>query len=117
MAAGRYDFTLEQGTTFRRTFRWRQPDGVTPKDLTGWTAKMQIRPKPGQPEALTLSTDAPGGITINGAAGEVTVTILPAQSSAITIRRGVYDLELTSPGGEVFRLIEGTVTVSPEVTV
>jgi hypothetical protein len=39
MTAGKYDFTIEQGATFRRIFRWRQSDGTTPVDLAGTTAK------------------------------------------------------------------------------
>jgi len=42
MTAGKYDFTIEQGATFRKVFRWQQSNGY-PVDLTGTTAKMHKR--------------------------------------------------------------------------
>ena len=55
MTAGRHDFSVDQGTTFRRVYRWYQPtvngqpvdptvtsvDTLDPVDLTGATARMQ----------------------------------------------------------------------------
>lgn len=113
MAAGVYDFTLEQGTTFRRTIK-------VGMDLTGYTARMSIAPKAGQPAAITLTTGS--GITITASAtpettpSEILLTITDAQSSGLTLKRGVYDLELESTDGDVIRLLEGKVTISPEVT-
>ena len=40
MTAGKYDFLIEQGATFRKVFRWQQSNGDQ-VDLTGTTAKMQ----------------------------------------------------------------------------
>ena len=42
MAAGRYSFTLEQGTTVDFELQYKDSDS-NPIDLTGYTGKMEIR--------------------------------------------------------------------------
>lgn len=38
----KYDFKIIQGSTFRRTFIWQESED-TPKDISGYTARMQLR--------------------------------------------------------------------------
>jgi hypothetical protein len=66
---------------------------------------------------LELTTEN-GGITIDDAAGKVSLEISAAQTSALTMTSGVYDLEIVSDDATpvVTRLLAGKVTVSPEVT-
>lgn len=85
-----------------------------PVDLTGATARMQIRDKPGGALLLELSTAA-GGLAITGA-GTIERTLSAAITAAITWCDAVYDLEVTYPDGTVHRYFEGSVSVSPEVT-
>jgi len=107
------DLTIYQGATFLQSFRWLI--GTTGKDLTGWTGRMQIRSKPGDPVAIvSLTTGA--GITLD-ASGNIVVRIEATTSTAITARGGQYDLELVAPSGDVTRFVQGKVTFSPEVTV
>jgi hypothetical protein len=130
MAAGRYDFTVEQGTTHITTFVWKtqpgsccnDPDAVlpapAPRDLTGYTLRMQIRPSAG---SATLYYDAneinQRLVKVTPLDGIFALYIPPADSTAWTWKRGVYDIELThTASGLVTRLLEGWVTVSPEVT-
>lgn len=113
MAAGTYNIVIEQGTTFEL------PVTVS-MDLTGWTARMQIKTAVGvNPSILDLTT-ANGGITIDADVAESDVVInIPAATSAgwpAEFVKGVYDLEIVSPTGRVMRLIKGTVAVDPEVT-
>ena len=42
MAAGIYNFTIEQGTTFQRTFKYKDASG-NPLDLTDHDIRMQLR--------------------------------------------------------------------------
>jgi hypothetical protein len=75
---------------------------------------MQVRRKFDSDTAvLTLSTSN-GGITIVGATGTLNL-IATDEQAAIDPGLYVYDLEL-STGGVRTRLIQGTVTVSGEVT-
>ena len=42
MASGKYNFTIEQGTTFQRTFKYKDASG-NPLDLSDHSVRMQIR--------------------------------------------------------------------------
>lgn len=90
-----------------------------PMNLTGYTAEMQIRPAPGDPNLLLQidTTMLVGGITITGATGTIALLITAAQTEAMTFLNASYDLLLTAPDGvTVTRLAQGAVSVSPGVT-
>jgi len=52
----------------------------------------------------------------DAAQGKVRLQLNNAQSSAIPAGRWLYDVEITSPSGTKTRVIEGIVTVTPEIT-
>ena len=111
--AGIYNFTLDQGSTWTLQVVYKDSNGVA-VNLTGYTAEMQVRRKfDSDTPVLTLSTSN-GGITIVGATGTLNLVATDEQA-AIDAGLYVYDLEL-STGGVRTRLIQGTVTVSGEVT-
>ncbi|MGS2646076.1 hypothetical protein [Streptosporangium sp. G12] len=111
--AGTYRFNIDQGTTVRRTLRWLR-DGQT-IDLTGATARMEIRDKPGGALIHRLDTTN-GGLTLDAATGKILIHIAPEVSSAWTVSKAVYDLEVVEASGVVTRLIQGPIAISPEVT-
>jgi hypothetical protein len=109
--------TIYQGATFRKRLRWSA--GGAPIDLTGCTARMQVRPEVDSPTVLIDLTTENSGIALGGAAGTVDLYIGATSTAAITWESGVFDLEIVHPGvmpDEVTRIAEGSVTVSPEVT-
>lgn len=114
MPAGSYNFAAEQGATLERVITYTDPDGVI-INLTSYTALMQVRSTAASATViLELSTGS--GITINGAAGTLTLLVSAADMTALTPGSYVYDLEITSPGSVVTRLIEGKFAVKAEVT-
>ena len=117
MTPAEIDITIYQGATYRRSFQWKTGDPATPVNLTGYTARMQIRKKvtDAAPE-LSLTSAAGGIVFTDRAQGRFDVVISAEATAAIDIKKGVYDLELVSAGNEVTRLIQGAVEVSPEVT-
>jgi hypothetical protein len=86
-----------------------------PVDLTGATARMQIRAQVGGAVLLELTT-ANGGLAFTGP-GTITRTLSAAQTAALTWTEAVYDLEVEYADGTVQRYLQGDVTVSREVTV
>ena len=52
MSAVRYTILIEQGSTLRFPIGVTNPDTNTPWDLTGCTARMQIRPSIASPEII-----------------------------------------------------------------
>jgi hypothetical protein len=125
MAAGKYSFTIEQGSTFQRELIYQDSTG-TPIDLTNYTSRMQFRPSPGSSTLyLTLSSSLmPDGTGLNmnglsglnpGVSGTIGIVISAATSSLLTFDEAVYDLEIYS-GSFASRIIEGKVKLSKEVT-
>lgn len=112
MPATVWNFTIEQGAT------WMTALTLTGRDLTGCTARMQIRETVASPTALvSLNSGVDGGITLTaGPPGVIDIVISATQTAAMTWKNGVYDLELIAPGGAVERLLKGDVRVDFEVT-
>ena len=113
----RRNFVIYQGTTLRDTLRWAVNDEArTPVDLTGCTARMQIRPEVNSPIALMSLTTEDGGITLGGPTGDIDIFMSAENTALIAWEDGVWDLEVVHPGGDVTRVVQGRVMISPEVT-
>jgi hypothetical protein len=109
---------IECGTTFKAALRLSQKVNKvkTPIDLTGYSARMQIRASVAAPAVLLDFTVANGRIIIDEPNGIIRLRLEEADTSAITWKQGVFDLEVIQPNGDVFRLIQGAVRTSPETT-
>lgn len=128
MAAGRYLLTIEQGSTTDLLLEWKDSNGE-PVDLSGYTARMQIRPSVDSSTTYlsitnTLSNDGTGlnltpesaSVVLPRTSGSIGLFISAASSSNLNFAEGVYDIELQSNGGIVTRLLEGLAKLSKEVT-
>ncbi len=116
MALGnRYDLEIKQGATLSLTATWKDSNGAA-VNLTGYTARAQVRETYAASSAIISLTDT-AGITLGGSAGTITLTVSATATAALTAPwAGVWDLELVSGGGVVTRLLEGAATVTPEVS-
>jgi hypothetical protein len=85
-----------------------------PADLTGYVGAMEIRAL--RSDIIPLATVSPGAITVNSVTRQVSVRIPSTETETYTFRRGVYDLIITGPSGDEWRLIEGRVVTSLAVT-
>lgn len=111
--AGTYHIQIEQGATYRRMFRVETPNGgIT--DLTDWIARAQGRLS-FESEVLLFDLSTGAGLTIDGEAGTITM-IITAEDTTDIKEKGVWDLEIESPDGEVIRLLQGLVTTSRNAT-
>jgi hypothetical protein len=106
---------IYQGATFRKRLRWLNP-GQTPIDLTGCAGRMQVREEVESTAVLLELTTENGRIVLGGTAGTVELLVDADTTTAITWDGGAWDLEIVHPGGEVTRLAQGSLCVSPEVT-
>ena len=106
--AGIQNLVVDQGTSFEITVNVTLDDG-SEKDLTDYTVSSQIR-KSYYTNTYTDFTTAKVDLT-----GEITLSLTPTQTSALKAGRYVYDVEISSTE-ETVRIIEGIVTVTPEVT-
>ena len=110
MAAGTYNFILEQGATFARTLTVKENNSAM--DLTGYSVASKMRSTHDSSTVVGTFT-----CTISNASGGV-ITMQMTNSTTAAIEEGVYayDIEITSGAGTVTRLMEGNITVNPEVT-
>lgn len=106
---GAYNLQLYRGDTYGWTFvLWNDESKTVPLDLTGVIANAHIASSAGSPAIATLVC------TI--LANQITVTFPVDLWDQLTVKRGVWDLELTYPSGDVFTVVAGSVSVTTDVT-
>lgn len=138
MTAAVRNLYIEQGATFSLGFTWHregpvnsegEPTPGDPYDLTGCTARMQVRKKQGDVPLVTATSleegDGAGRIHLGGVTGRIEVTLTDEDTDLLTSRAALYDLEvewpleLSGPNAirpRVDRLLQGAVTVDPNIT-
>ena len=111
--AANYNIKCNQSETFQRNLTYKDSNG-TAINLTGYTAKLQIRKDFDQDAVVTL-TEA-SGITLGGAAGTIAIEITAAATALLERNSYLYDLVLTSSGGIKTRILEGRFDVVAGIT-
>ena len=114
-AVASHDLTIPAGATYSQTLNWKTGSPAAFVNTTGFTARMQLRTSYSAASASLELTTVNGRISLTNA-GVITLSLTATETAALAAGRSVYDLELVSSGGQVTRLLEGVVTVSPEVT-
>jgi len=114
--AGRWDLTIEEGSNFERYFRWEDSTG-TAKDISGYTLRMNVRATYSSSTTLLTTEGETPTIVISkpGATGVFKIVVTSAVTTTLSFTRAVYDVEAYETTN-VFRVIEGNVTLSREVT-
>lgn len=74
MPAAKPNLSIEQGATFAQQLIWQQSDGE-PVDLSGYAARMQIRPSVRSADVLLELNTENGGLALWGSDGSVTIAI------------------------------------------
>ena len=100
---------VDQGATFATKLVLNDADGV-PVDLTGYTASGQIR------KHYTSSNATNFTVSLTASTGSVVLSLSANATANLISGRYVYDVEMVDTSGNVSRIIEGIVTVSPNVT-
>ena len=131
MSAGKYSFTIEQGSTVDFRIEYKDSDSNA-IDLTNYQARMQIRSTKESTSLicnLSSSLDADGtglnmtpvsaSVVLPKSFGSIGIYISAASSSLFSFSEAVYDLEIVSGSGSgqaVTRILEGKIKLSKEVT-
>lgn len=115
MRAGNYTLTVDQGTDWSETFTLRNKATGTPLDLTGYTARMHVRRDYDATATLVELTTTNGRIVLGGEDGTVTLSLDSTVTAGIN-RSGVWDVELVSADGIVYRPLRGDFVLRREVT-
>lgn len=128
MAAGKYSFTIEQGTTTRFEVQYTDNSG-TPIDLTTYQGRLQVRSDYADFDGSTLYATLSSSLAADGTglnfrgldgdksltSGSIGVIISAGVTETFDFDGGVYDLELVT-GTNVTRLLQGKIKIDREVT-
>lgn len=115
MLAGKLNLTIRRGATFRKRLTWRGTN-KKPINLTGYTAKLQVRPNPDDPTVLLELSTENGGITLSPLTGGIELYLSDEAAALLDFDRATYDLMLYAPNGDALALLEGSVRLIRGVT-
>jgi hypothetical protein len=117
MQPAHIDLEVYKGSTFVKVIQWKTGTPAVAVNLTGCTARMQIRKAVNDDTVLDTLTTQNGKIVIHEPLnGKFKIVISAAVSTAYLFTSAVYDLEIVFTDGTVTRVIEGCLTAAPEVT-
>lgn len=114
MTPGKYNFICPQGATFSQELTWKIDEN--PVNLSGYSARMQVREKHSSDTKILDLSSQDGDITLGGSDGTILIEIPANDTESIIAKEYVYDIELISSSSIVTRIIEGKFIVTPEVT-
>lgn len=109
--AAELDFLIQRGDDLAHIVQIVDVNGVL-FPVTGYTATFDVyldALMDGSP-LLTLSS-AGGGITVSGPAGQFTLVMTEAATTALAWSNGYYKFQMTSPGGFSSRIMQGECSV------
>lgn len=100
---------MDQGATFSTVITLTDRDNNI-IDLTNYTGAAMMR------KTYTSSNSHSFAVALSNTTGTVTLSMNANSTANVSAGRYVYDLELTDGSSVVSRVLEGIVTVSPNVT-
>ena len=108
--AAKANITIDQGSTFSTYLVLTDSSGIV-IDLTGYTVYSQIR------KWYTSSTATTFDITIaNADTGTILLHLSANATANLASGKYVYDIESHDAANNIARIIEGSISVTPEVT-
>lgn len=119
MAASKYDFSIEQGSSFKLSLIYKDSDKNI-IDITNWCARLTWRTNNGGTQIFTTeNTDTSlYSFIIDGINGKITLLLPSNITNSFNFLTAKYDLELQSPddlyaGGGKYttRLLYGTINL------
>ena len=103
---------IDQGTTFNNIINLTDDNTNIPINISGYSVSSQMRRSY---YSQNITSNIICTIT-NSSNGEITMSISAANTSNIKAGRYVFDVKATDTFGTVNRILEGMITVNPQVT-
>lgn len=101
---------VDAGSDYSNIITVRSSGGA-PLNLTGYTVKSQMRKSYNSSVAYDFTASV-----YNAPAGQIRLTLTAAQSEQIPPGRWLFDVEITHTSGARRRVVEGIVTITPQIT-
>ena len=109
------DYTVPQGVTYPIKMRWLDDTG-TAIALTGASVRAQLRLSYDSPTVVIDCTIANGKAILEPSGWYFGFTLQAADTNLIDATSYVYDLVVTTAGGDVTRAMQGKISLTPSVT-
>lgn len=106
--ATKSNIVIDQGATFSTDITLTDENGDA-LNLVGYVANSQLR------KWYTSTNSVSFAASTNTDSGVITLSLTANQTASLTAGRYVYDVEI-SDGTTISRIVEGIVTVTPNVT-
>jgi hypothetical protein len=110
-----YNITVNQGENYDLTATLLNADG-TALNISGYALRGKVRYSYGSTGILADLSPT----IVNATGGVINFTLSPDETAGLPITIGVYDIERyvsgQSPETSVSRVLQGSLTVTPEVT-
>lgn len=117
MQPANINITIYKGSTFSKSFQWKTGSPAVPVNLTGCTARMQVRKNVNDDNVMDTLTTENGRISITEPInGKLVISVPASVSTNYSFNGGVYDIEIVFPNNDIVRIIEGCFEAVPEVT-
>lgn len=113
MSAGTYNIIIEQGADFSKSLSLTD-NASNPFDLSDYSeVRGQIRR---HYNSETTAATFTMSITGDGTSGQIAWGLSATNTAAMEAAPHLYDVELVKNDGTITRLLEGDVTVKPNIT-
>lgn len=107
------NFKVVQGDSFSAQISYKDSAG-NPIDLTGFSARMDVRNEPGGKILCASITDS-NGITIDSSNGILDILFEPSQTRRFTTPSATYQLQIISSSNIYTTILRGYFSVYPAV--
>jgi hypothetical protein len=114
--AGQKNFEVDQNATFSFIVEYKDNNGNA-IDLTGASAKMQVRDTKGGAKLAVTLTSPSGGIVLDAPNGKLTIKLTPTQTSKLFYPKSSYDIMVIDSNANKIKLLEGFMTLNRSVTI
>lgn len=114
-----YPLKIHQGSLLRRVFILKT--NGQPADLTGFTARLQLRAEASEASPVLLEVSTGNGITIEGPEGRIVIEVsgrvgAAPSTASLAFEWAVWDLFLYGPTGEPQKIVGGPASLIKAVT-
>lgn len=119
MSASKYDFAIEQGTSFKMSLIYKDQNGI-PINLTNWCARIVWKTNTGSTQIFSSDNldHSVYKFSIDDVNGKLTIMFPSSTTNSFGFNTAKYDLELQSPddlyagGGKyTIRILFGTINI------
>lgn len=119
MPASKYDFSIEQGTSFKLSLIYKNSEG-NPINISSWCSRLVWTTDDGISQVFSTTNNDYSiyKFSINGPEGRLLLQLPANTTNRFIFSKAKYDLELESPedmyvggGKEIIKLIYGTIKI------